>query len=153
MRNDSPQSGFSFTEVLVVIAILLILVTISVITFQNLGTTSTHRVVTQEVLSLLTEARTQSIASENDTVYGVHLATSSVTLFAGGTYNQSDPDNILLSFSGGVHATSSLSGGSTEVVFQRLTGFPSATGTIQIIRGDNSATNTITIHNSGLIDI
>lgn len=153
MKAGTHRAGFTFIEVLVVIAILLILVAVSVATFKNLGTSSTHRIATQEVLSALSEARNRSIASENDTTYGVYFATSSVTIFAGSVYSQSDPNNILINFTGGVHATSSLSNNSTEVVFQRLSGFPTATGTVHVMRGDNMATNTITIHNSGLVEI
>lgn len=152
MKTQQRQIGFSFTEILVVIGIILLLSAIAVVTFRNLELSSSHRSVTQEVFSTLTDARNRSIASESDTVYGVHFETDSVTLFEGDTYTQSDPDNLRINFTGGVYATSSLIGTNTDVVFRRLTGFPTATGTLLIMRSDGVATKTIIIHGSGLIE-
>jgi len=152
MNRRIHKRGFTFIEILVVIAIILILAAVAVVTFKNLDTTSSHRVVTQEVYSTLTEAHNNSIASTDDSVYGVHFETDLITLFEGDTYNASDSTNKEFVFTGGVYATSSLITNSVDIVFKRLTGFPTATGALHIVRSDGSATSTITIHGTGLIE-
>lgn len=152
MKKKLHTRGFTFIEVLVVIAILFILVAISITTFQKMSISSSHRVVAQEIFSTLTTARNDTLASNNDTVYGVHFETGSTTLFQGSTFTEGDIDNVVYEFLGGTWATSTFITNNTDVVFKRLTGFPSATGTLYIVSPDGTATRTITIHDTGLIN-
>lgn len=142
--------GFTLIEIIVVISIIGIIAGVSSVTFMNMYRTSTLKAGGNEVYSALTSARERTLSSENDTVYGVRIATSSVIRFAGPTYNPSDTQNTIYYFGKDVSATSSLISTGTNVLFRRLTGESSASGTIYIRNG--ISTSTIVIRTSGLIE-
>lgn len=144
--------GLSYTELLVVIAVMAILATVLVGVFRNMNEASALRVSAQEVDTVLRAAQNNTLASNDSTVYGVHIDTDAVTLFVGQTYDPLSASNTVYVFQGTVVATTSLTGGVNDVVFARLTGYPSATGTIEVSNSGHTATNTITIHGTGLVE-
>lgn len=150
MRNTRMHKGFTMVEIIIVIAILAIIATISVMAFVNMHKASTLRGATSDVYESFTRARELTLASENDTVYGVHLATSSVTRFAGGTYSAGSASNTVFTFGSIVSATGTLVMQNANITFERLTGKPSATGTIYVRNG--LSTSSVTIYGSGLIE-
>lgn len=152
MIRSTPQQGFTLTEILIVIALLVIFGTISMVAFQNFFRASALKVGTQEVLQAFTDARSSTLASENDTVFGVLVSSTSVTRFSGSVFTVGDPSNQTYFFEAGVSATGSLVTSGTDIVFTRLSGEPSATGTIYIRNDTSSATNTVVVHGSGLIE-
>lgn len=126
--------------------------TISVLAVQNFAQHGRLRVATQDVRTLLIDARNDTLSSEGDTGYGVHIDETSVTLFAGPSYSSTSPTNTIVSFDGSVSATTSLSGGATDVTFKRLSGEASATGTVLLTDTQGGATKTVTIYESGLVE-
>jgi len=150
MRLHTQRGGFTLIEILVVIAILSVIVTISAATFVNMNKSSMLRAARDDVYGALSFARERTLASENDMVYGVHLSTSSVTRFEGDTYTAGSASNVVYSFGTAVSATSTLITQSPNIIFRRLTGTPSATGTIFIRNG--ISTTTVQIHGSGLVE-
>ncbi len=113
---------------------------------------SALRVATQEVYTALIDARNSTLASQDDTVYGVHISTTTVTWFAGGTYNPADPANQTYRFEEEVTATGTLALAEANIIFERLTGIPSASGTIILENVTKTSSSTVTIHGSGLIE-
>jgi len=152
MTAFEGKNGFTFVEILVVIAVMSIIATISAVTFQKFYHSSARTVAAQEIYMALRDARNNTLASEGDTVVGVHMSTSSVTRFTGSTYNPSDATNRTYSFIGGTIATGTLVTSGADIVFTRLTGTPSATGTVYVLDGEGTATSTIVIYASGLIE-
>jgi len=150
--RKKEQKGFSFVEILVVVAIFAILSVISAVAFQNFNRAASLKVVTEEVLGALVDARNSTLASDGDTVFGIHLDETEIVRFAGSPYSSSDPNNVTYAFVGGVTATGTLVESNTDITFQRLTGQPSATGTIVILDNTDTASSTIMIHASGLIE-
>jgi prepilin-type N-terminal cleavage/methylation domain-containing protein len=150
MRNPRGQSGFTFVEILVVLAVLLIIGTMSIAGFRAMYQDSGERIVAQEIADALREARNNTIGAKNDTVYGVRVATSSVTRFIGSTYSMGNASNTVYTYDAGVTATGTLV--NTSIVFTRLTGAPSATGTIFVRNADGTSTTTITIESTGLVE-
>lgn len=148
----SDQKGLTFVEALVVMAIIAILAVFVVSVFQNMNTTSALRVSTQEVYTSLLEARNNTLASNDDTIFGVHIEEEEMILFTGATYSSTSPSSTVYALLRGVTATSSLTGGAIDIVFQRLTGFPSATGTITLFSETQNASTTLTIYGSGLVE-
>jgi prepilin-type N-terminal cleavage/methylation domain-containing protein len=144
--------GFTFVELLVVLAIIGIIATISAATFKNMYTTSTLKAGGSEVYRAFTNARSNTLASQDGMVYGVHLSTSTVTQFSGSTYVVGSSTNKVYTFEGGVTATSSLIADSPTIIFTRLTGNPSAQGTIYLRNSDGTSTTTIVVYTSGLIE-
>ncbi len=150
MKTKRISGGFTLVEIIVVIAILGVIATISVVAFVNMNKSSMLRAARDEVYGALSFARERTLASENNMVYGVHLSTSSVTRFDGGTYTAGSAGNVVYSFGAVVSATSTLITQNPNIIFQRLTGVPSATGTIFIRNGES--TTTVQIHGSGLVE-
>ncbi len=144
--------GFTFVEILIAVSLLVLIGTFSVATFRALYQNSAERIVAQEIADALREARNNTIGSKNNTVYGVHIATSSVTRFVGATYTPGHASNTVYVFDGGATATGTFVTGGTSIVFTRLTGVPSATGTILIHNADMTSTTTVTIESTGLIE-
>lgn len=154
-KNSAFEKGFTLIEVMVVIALLLILSTLSVAGFRTFAVKSGQATVSQTVLGALKEAHAKTLASLDDTTYGVHFTSSSVTIFQDGTYIAGDTDNDVRKLPARTSITDiSLSGGSTEVVFARLTGKASSVGTVTVaLTSDLSSSQVITIHESGLCEI
>lgn len=107
------------------------------------------------VTSVLDDARVRTLAATDDTRYGVHFASSSVTLFSGDTYAAGGAGNEVTTLSSGVAIASiALSDGGEEVLFKRLTGEVEQTGTIVVeLAADPSQTKTILIEETGLIEV
>jgi prepilin-type N-terminal cleavage/methylation domain-containing protein len=151
MQIKATIRGFTFVEILVVIAILGVIAGLSGEAFRNMYESSAHRRGGEEVYRALTDAQSSTLASEGNTVYGVHLTPDSVTRFTGAVYAQGAPANKVYEFEGGVTATGTLVAGG-DVLFARLTGEPSASGTVLIRNSAGTGTTTIVIHASGLIE-
>ena len=132
--------------------ILGILSAISVVALKDLYRFSALKVSTNGVYRAFTDARNRTLASEGDTVYGVLVGTSSVTRFVGGTYTAGVATNEVYYFSGGVAATGTIVTNRVPIVFTRLTGQPNASGTIFMHNDTHTATNTIVIYATGLIE-
>jgi prepilin-type N-terminal cleavage/methylation domain-containing protein len=143
--------GFTFVEILVVLAVLLIIATFSIIAFRSLYEGSGERTAVVEITDALREARNNSISSKNDTVYGVRIASTSVTRFVGNTYSAGNASNTLYMFEAGAMATGTLVNAGTDIVFARLTGMPNVTGTVLVVGNDGTSTTTISIEATGLI--
>ena len=149
--NCIYKRGFTLLEILVVIGILGIITTVSVVGFSNMYKVSVLRVGGSEVYDALLSARSRTLASENDIVYGVLVSSTTVTRFEGSTYTAGAATNRSYAFEGGVSATGTLITSGTPVVFTRLTGTPSAQGTIYVHNLEGTSTTTVVVHGSGLI--
>ena len=152
MIHKSDTQGFTFVELLVVLSIIAILVAVSVSALKNFRYAASLKVATQEVYRSVVDARSNTLASQGNSVYGVRIATTSVTRFTGATYVATSTSNITYVFEYGVTATGTLAISGTNVIFARLTGKPSATGTVYIRGASVVGTSTLVIHASGLIE-
>ena len=150
MTYARERSGFTIIEIVVSIAIIGIIAAISTVGLRNWQESAARKVAAQDVYQKLRTAREKTLGSDGDTVYGVRIESTSVTLFSGYAYMAGAPGNIVYDFESGVTATSSLRG--RNIVFERLTGRPSATGTVYVRSRDGNATNTVILYGSGLVD-
>ena len=150
----TSKRGVTLVELLVATAILVTIAAVGIAVFNRLIEQTALDSSVQQVLSIFEEARSRTLASENDQQFGVHLATSSVTLFVGSTYNASASTNKVTTLVRRVSISDiSMTGGATEVVFARLTGKASVTGTITLtLISDTSQTHTLTINSTGLVE-
>jgi prepilin-type N-terminal cleavage/methylation domain-containing protein len=148
----SSLSGFTLVEILVVMGIVAIMAALTAVAFQNFYTSSALKIARNETYQALADARNRTLASHGASTFGVLVGTSSVTRFTGTSYMVGAPDNIVYEYEGGVTATGTLVVGGTSVIFTRLTGEPSVTGTFLFMTSDGSATRTVTVHPSGLIE-
>lgn len=146
------QKGFTLIEVLAVLAIMLILAGITFTTFKSFNSSQAVDKDVEVILSVLNEARSRTLSSENDTQYGVHIASTSIVLYTGATYASGSASNKTIPLSGHSALTLSL-GGASDVLFERLTGESSATGTIVLTAVSNSSlVKTIRLYGTGLAE-
>ena len=147
------KKGLTLVEILVVIAIMSILVSIFLSSFTNLRGNQAIIKNTETVVAVLRQARNQTLSSKNSSVYGVHFSTSTITLFTGGIYSAESLTNQDFPFPAGDSVlTTTIVGGGKDVVFNRLTGETSHTGTVVISSPRLSLTKTVTIYKTGLVE-
>ncbi|MDP3989534.1 MAG: prepilin-type N-terminal cleavage/methylation domain-containing protein [bacterium] len=104
------------------------------------------------VLDTLGEARERTLQSKNAKVYGVAIHNSDVVVFEGDTYSEGASSNMSYSLGGDILAVPTLTGGASAVVFGRLDGSVTATGTIELTHQISGVSRSITIYASGLVD-
>lgn len=148
--NTPTKGGFSLVELLVVLSLLVVITVLVVIGFQNYARYQEYDQTVAGISAILNDARTQARASELGVAHGVKINSGSLVTFVGSTYSAGDTKNVTSLFNN-VTITPTLSGGATSVVFNSLTGIPTATGTVTIIGKNHVATTTITISNTGVI--
>ncbi len=133
------SSGFTLMETLVVIAIIMVLFAIAMVNSSSFSSQADVDESALVIMNALRLAQSKTLASEEDSNYGVHCEEAKCILFKGIVYNSLDPDNKIYNFSPQVEipvAASGidLEGGGSEVVFDRVTGATAQFGTIKILR-------------------
>jgi hypothetical protein len=132
--------------------VVALLAVFAATTFSNYRDNQALSGAVQEVLSLLHEARQDTLASLDASAYGVHFETSAVTYFKGSAYAMGSPDNSAVALDSAVEISDiSLAGGGSDVVFERLTGAVSAYGSVTLRSVGNTAKiRTITVLPTGI---
>lgn len=146
------KSGFTYVELVIVLAIIALLIGIFMSTFITFRKNQALIMDTDTVVGLLRQARNQSLSSKNSYSYGVHFSAPKVTIFTGPTYSSSATDNEDFTLSStDTILTIGLNGGGSDVVFNRLTGETSQNGTVVISSPGIPETKTVTIYKTGLV--
>jgi prepilin-type N-terminal cleavage/methylation domain-containing protein len=143
--------GFTLIEILAVVAILIILSVISIQVFNRYKERQSLDLNAQMIAESLREARAQTLDSLESSSYGVHLATSTVTLFKGVSYDSLDPENKTRGLiQPVVIASSSISG--DVVIFERLTGATLNSGSLFIgVSGKEIPVKEIIVEPTGIV--
>jgi prepilin-type N-terminal cleavage/methylation domain-containing protein len=155
--------GFSLTELLVVIALVAILGTVIFSNFYTRKGRSTLNLTTNQIVSILTEARNRAIAQDRDLAWGVYFENSTSTtpfyaLFYSNSYSTSTTIKKYTLPNLVFYDTSTIPlGGSSIVIFNKISGnlaTSAATKTISLnlIQGNKIlATSSISISAVGVI--
>lgn len=125
------SKGFTFIELLVVMAIIAILSGLGLLVSLDIYRSYSFNSERDVVLAFLQKARSQSLANINQQSHGVHFAGDSYVLFAGNTYNSSDDNNQVYLKDPGINNT-----GMVDVIFEQLSGnLISGAGTLTLTDG------------------
>lgn len=134
------NKGVSLMEMLIVISLIGLISAIVVPSFSDFRKNQVLRNTTEDIVSLLNEARSSTLASKNFNTYGVHFDTDRAVLFTGASFTdqssnkQIDFDqSVNIPVDGGIN----LEGGGNNVIFKRMTGETSEYGTITIQQINN----------------
>jgi prepilin-type N-terminal cleavage/methylation domain-containing protein len=150
------SKGFSLIELLIVIAIISVLSAVMIPTLASFRGQQALKNTTEDLVSLLNTARSDTQGSLNSTNYSVYIDSSSATYFVGSVYISNAPTNkkilynsaVTIPISGGVN----LNGGGNIVSFSRLSGDTINYGTIVIqLSSDANRSKTITINKTGTV--
>lgn len=146
--------GFTLTELVVVIAIITVVVAAAVGALGNYRARASLDGAVEHIAAQLYEARSRALSSENAQQYGVHFEADAAVLFEGTMYSASDPGNRRAAIDPPARiATTTLQGGGSDVVFNRLTGATGNDGTLTIELSTTGETRTVTIQQTGLVTI
>ncbi len=153
MTRFLVKKGFTLVEMLVAASILAVIAGIAISTFSSFQQHMIRDAAVENIVSIFNEARAYTLSSKGGTAYGVHLSSNEAVLFAGTTYNASDPDNRRIVFEPGIEVTNiSLSGGVYDVVFEKKTGDTDATGTFTVHVSSNPIGDVVvTIEKTGVL--
>jgi len=146
MKQFKNPQGFSIIEVLLVIALGTALTALALpvgfrfYQFQVADETSTG------ILSALRNAESRSRLGSEGSTFGVKLLPTSYVLFQGDTYaSRNVSRDAIFPLPAGTNIVST----SDEIIFARVTGIPSATGTISIVLYDRM--HEIEVNDAGVI--
>ena len=152
------NKGFNLFELILAMSILVLTIAIIVPSLSTFRNTQSLKNTTDDIVSLLNQARMQTLSSQNSTYYSVHFEGTRAVLFTGGTFSNSNSTNKVITFdlatkipaSGGIN----LNGSGVDVNFTRLTGDTNQYGTIVVQLTSNATKQkTITINKLGIASV
>ncbi len=147
---ERTSAGFSLIEILVVLTIMAIIGIFAITGFKDYARFQQYDASVATAKSTFIDARVRARSAKFDQSYGVKILTNSLVVFRGSTYSAGASTNETVALTG-VKLSRSLTGGTDQIVFSKLTGLPSATGTITIVGVEHVATTTLTISGAGVI--
>lgn len=151
--NKKDIKGFSLIEVVVAMAIMIILISITILIGRSFNNTenleSAGRIIGEKVKL----AKARSLGALNDTNYGVHFENNRIVVFAGSVYADGALTNEIFNLPGNIDINSiSLAGGGPDMVFGRLTGTTANYGSIGFrVANDSSKSKQMTVNEEGQI--
>ena len=146
------KRGFGILEILVVLAILTLIILVVLPSFAKIRERKVLDTAVADVVSALDKAKSYSLSSVDSSEYGVHFESSQIVIFKGTVYSSMDVNNEnILVFSPAYISDIGLTGGASDIYFDRLSGVPSKTGTITVT--SSSVSKTITISVTGAISV
>lgn len=149
------MKGFTIIEVVIVIVILAVLTAMAITSFSGFRQNQLLNSDVNKAISVINEARSKTLSSQDFSQYGVHFEASQIVVFKGATYVASSPDNATSTLSSFIEISGiSLNGGGSDVVFQKLTGKTDNYGTITFrVKANTGKTKMISIKSTGITDV
>jgi Tfp pilus assembly protein FimT len=151
MKNFCKNRGITLVEIMVIIAVIGILSAVVTSQFFAVKRLQVLKNAGEDIVAGIHKAKSQTLASLYSDNYGVHFQADKIVIFRGTVYNSGDPNNENIDIVSPATVSSiTLSGGGSELYFNRLSGMPNKTGTVGIsLTSDPSINKTITISATG----
>lgn len=147
------KKGMSVVEILVVVAIMALTVSVAIPQFSKMRQNQAMKSAVSDILSSLSKARSQTLASLDSSSFGVHFEADKVVLFKGITFSSNDINNEVLNIISPVTISNiSLTGGAVNIYFNKLNGSPSVYGTVTV-ETNGGLNKIITIYPTGLVSL
>jgi len=145
--------GFTFLEVVIVIAILSIIVATVLPPLMNFRKNSTLNSEVQEVMTLINKARMSAISSKDDQQFGIHFEAGKVVLFQGVTYTPGAATNEEHILDAAITGITTINGGGSELLFAKIIGSTSQNATTTLLIVGTTASTTILVRQSGIVTV
>lgn len=144
--ESSKLKAFTLIEFLISVAIIFSIgalgLFISMDFYKSFGLNSERNIA----VSILQKARSSSMANINEAKHGIYLDTGKYTIFQGENYSSRNSIYDEIIYINPIITKSGLQ----EIVFEQLTGKPSATG--DIILSNQTRSITVSVENEGRIN-
>ncbi len=149
------RQGFTLIEILVVISVIILIVSITNISYRYFERNTELTITAQKIVSVIKLAQNKAVSSEGDSQYGVHFESNKYILFKGITYQEGADDNIENTVSSSLEINNiNLTGEGSNIVFQKINGRTEQDGTINLVLiSEPNNLETINIHSSGQIEL
>jgi len=141
--------GFTILELIISIAIVVLIMSVGSISFFSTKNKARLDAGVDGMISKMSQARSDALAGKSGTDYGIKFGTSSYTYFSGSTYSVGNNTNILTQLGNNYRIGGTVGTSSGLIIFYRLTGLPSATGTVTVTDTSTSLFETVTIGTQG----
>lgn len=152
--SPTYKKGFTLIETVVSLAILGLIFALALGPFITYYRHVVFQGQREQILAILDEARKSTLSSYNSSQYGVHFATSTVTLFQGAFYISGSSGNSVYTLNTSVQIKNiSFTGGGSNVLFKRISGETDQNGSFIIDMPVASTSKSVTIYNSGLVEV
>jgi prepilin-type N-terminal cleavage/methylation domain-containing protein len=142
----SINQGFTLLEILLCVAMIGIIAGVTAPLYNGMLTKNDLDIATTTVVQSVRRAQILSQGMERDSSWGVKVQSGSIVIFKGTSYatrdttlDETTPMPTIIGVSG-----------TTEYVFNELTGTPQTTGSLTLT--SNSSSKTITINAKGTTD-
>ncbi len=143
----SKDKGFTTLEILLVVALIAIVAAATVSVYFTAKRKSDLDVTTNVVVQYIRRSQIYSQSGKEDSTWGVYLSQNDITLYMGDDYLARDQNyDDLYNFPASLTRS-----GLTNIVFSKLDGIPSSTGTITFSDNANNI-SVISINSKGLVD-
>lgn len=140
--------GITAIEILIVIGVLGIIFSIVIPQLSKTRELQALKNGAQDVLSSIDKARAETLSSLNSSVYGVHFQSDRVIIFKGAVFSTGDTNNETIDIiTPATISNINLTGGGSEIYFNRLSGMPNKTGSVTV--STSSYSRVITISATG----
>lgn len=149
------NSGFTLVEMLIVVGITTILGSMAFASFGRLVNYTSIEGQAQSIRSHIERARIFTLASKNNSSFGVIFSTSTARVYQGTNFISASSSDLVMT----INPTESIininfTGGGNSIYFNKITGEPNATGTITVTSTNNNLDRrTVVIYQTGVVDI
>lgn len=144
-RENIKLKAFSLLEILLVVAMIGIISGITAVVYQSFQVKNNIDLAQITTVQTLRRAQIQSKASDGDSTWGVNISSTNITMFKGASYALRDSTfDEIYDFPSSITPS-----GIQEIVFTKMDGEPSATGTITFTT--NNETRNLTINSKGMV--
>jgi prepilin-type N-terminal cleavage/methylation domain-containing protein len=140
------EHGFTLIEMLLSVGIIALLAGMSLPLYQSFDTRNELDISTQSLASALRRAQVYARGANDDSQWGVHIQSGTITLFKGAVWASRDVayDEVT-----SVSPSTAVSG-LGEVLFAKLSGAPNTTGSVTLTNV-NDEIRTVTINAKGMV--
>ncbi|MDD5165299.1 MAG: prepilin-type N-terminal cleavage/methylation domain-containing protein [Candidatus Pacebacteria bacterium] len=154
MNRSHASKGFTFIEMLAVLAIIGILSAMVIYWYGSARSNALLSSTTDSIVATLESAKNNALAGKNGQSYGVKFATSTYISFIGTTYSAVATTNIAYTVDSSLSLSETISDPNNIIIFDRLTGAANTTATVTVMQVSNNANKkNILIENQGDVGV